>query len=251
MRNQPPYSCPQCGEPALPTARCWRCDVPMVDSQGRPVLVTPLRRFTLTDSSSFRGLLPPLNKLFIWLADRNRQSRAEERQREAGPVQSIGAASGRCHVRGRVHVLQPVELEPELRAGALLSRRRRGDSAKVEVVRDGRPVMTTVSRTYIEERTACGRFAVIDDTGVAIVDDDAFEVWSLGPPLGSTGDGMLAACDGDEVEILGPAEPGLAPEVRDIPAKIVKEAGYRDAAPRALLFDGKARDRVLILAPQH
>ncbi|MBW2527058.1 MAG: hypothetical protein JRI23_22950 [Deltaproteobacteria bacterium] len=221
----------------------------MVDTQGQPALLPPLRREMLWDGSSILGMLPPVNRLRIWTAHRGRRRRIERRKRAAGPIQPIGSATGQCHVRGRAHVLRPADREPPVAAGALLTRQRRGDSANVEVIKDGRPVMTTVSRHYMEERSACGRFAVIDDTGVAIVDDAAFEIWSLGISFAATDDVTVAVRDGDTVEVIGPAERGPAPDVRDIPGHVPVDEGYRDRAPRALLFDGSAQNRVLILAP--
>jgi hypothetical protein len=87
---------------------------------------------------------------------------------------------------------------------------------------------------------ACGRFAVVDDSGVAVVDDDAFDLW--GSSFIRAGKArVLTVADGCEVEILGPAHLANEPEAEWHEG----EADYR-RAKRVLRFEGTPKRRVLI-----
>jgi hypothetical protein len=106
-------------------------------------------------------------------------------------------------------------------------------SRRVEVERrfdglsqSGRPVH------IFEERQDCGRLAIVDHTGTAIVlgpratlwCEDAFGIF--GP-----GGGVLRVTEGDLVEVVGQARLARIPDARRLDA-----AGYREAAS-CLLFD--------------
>src|SRR5205814_9351603 len=84
---------------------------------------------------------------------------------------------------------------------------------------------------WIEEDGACGAFFVDDGSGVALVDDDAFDLEAIeGAPSSSVSNGTRALNEGDLVEVIGPAH-RAAP-----PAELV-DAGRVDASP-LLTFDG-------------
>jgi len=95
--------------------------------------------------------------------------------------------------------------------------------------------------TFSVDSCKCGRFLVRDDTGVAVVDDDAFDMWAAdgASVRGSTADGIWVG-DGDEVEVVGP---GAREPIRD--ATLV-EGDYRDGST-AFVFDGRPDDRVYVV----
>jgi hypothetical protein len=98
---------------------------------------------------------------------------------------------------------------------------------------------TIVARTA-ELDSASGRFEVHDGTGIALVDEDAFVVWSYSgdAPRPQRWGGVVR--DGDEVVVIGPARPASPEEAANV------ARGYR-RAPAVAVFDGTARDRVAIL----
>lgn len=125
------------------------------------------------------------------------------RAMDAHPVSSIAEAAGKLvRIRGRVRVLRPVTTAP-------------GDQVAAQLTDE----VTRIS----------GRFFVADDTGVAIVDDDALELWSserAGEPV--------TIREGDTVEVLGRGEWREARELTD---------GYR-GGKQAFVFNGDAEQPV-------
>lgn len=173
-------------------------------------------------------------------ADRTRQLRDALSAIELSPIGD--AKAGRARIRGTVHVLRGVHDG----LAAVFQRVRETHKWMVEVVHDDQLVSEEMRETTITDTSECGRFAVVDDTGVAIVDDDAFVIWSLKQKLAAYEGGALALRDGAEVEIIGPATKGVAPEA----ASLVRESSssYRSGrSDSALLFDGTPDDRVWIV----
>jgi hypothetical protein len=99
---------------------------------------------------------------------------------------------------------------------------------------DGAPLAAVETH---DEREG-GRFAVVDETSVAVVDDDCFELWST--DLARAG-GRLA--DGAAVEVLGRARWAPATDV----AGLAADVHYRSGA-NALVFDGTPDEPIVILA---
>src|SRR5687768_7827742 len=91
-----------------------------------------------------------------------------------------------------------------------------------------------------EDTQECGRFAVLDATGVAIVDDDCFDLW---PAEGDPHPRGVVLQDGFDVEVVGPARWGQAADVRDLVAR----TGYREVG-KALIFDGRPDAPVRLFA---
>ncbi|HJL16482.1 MAG TPA: hypothetical protein RMH99_12545 [Sandaracinaceae bacterium LLY-WYZ-13_1] len=146
--------------------------------------------------------------------------------RAVGPPRPIGRSrSGRCRVRGRVKVLEPVDLDGASCA-AWWSRRVEVERRFDGLSRSGRPVH------IFEERQACGRLAVVDETGLAIVDGARAGLWceSTFAVFGPRG-GVLRVRDGDLVEVVGHARRAFVPDVGRL-----APSGYRSAGSR-LLFD--------------
>lgn len=246
VRNTHPFKCPRCGESAGGAPRCLRCDVDLLDANGVPPLA-PRPRI-------IKGWFLGLRRR--WLL----QPGVKARLHKAGPVTPIKEASGSCHVRGVARLLTPLE-HPLL--GKVGAYRLQHDNnvtshhdAVVMVDDSAGPVLfgtydqhlgvqsVSTFASQIEETSACGRFAVVDETGIAIVDDDAFDVGRVGTPFDSSGvNRFVAVRDGEPVEIIGPARRGHASDA----VPLQHDAGYRDTG-EVLLFDGTAEDRVLILA---
>jgi hypothetical protein len=113
------------------------------------------------------------------------------------PVVSIAQArSGRVRVRGRLHVLSPVEApftgEP---SGGYLQMRVRTEACRC---RDGCRAVDE----WLQLRSRLGRLAVSDATGLAVLDPAAgFEVSALD----GTNDGPVRVVlrEGMEVEVIG------------------------------------------------
>lgn len=281
MRNQPPFSCPQCGDTGLGGDKCLRCKVELVDRAGLPAL-TPSVVFL--SRPTFEGFTHPWA---MWLAGiagflslffvgggfpwwgilvvqavlwalifaafaavtriRIRQHRARvqavaDRIAAAPPVASIGASSGSHHIRGRVRLLQPIKGPLGDPVAAYLVRQRK---ERVEMLPAGRgqtrPAVTSVT---VEESSGCGVFLVEDETGASLVDDDAVTIAPITPGKMDWDDPIsLLIKDGDEVEIIGPAERKPATALPEI----ARSGMYREA-PKLLVFDGKPTERVLILA---
>lgn len=284
MRNAPPYRCPGCGAESDYPSRCDECEELYLDARGRPNVRPHVERWSVPRlRGPMIGVL--LFALFVsgqvamvtawegelqldlftiaagalWAAFfgmlgwrllgsmRASNLRAGARAALASlPARPVAEATGgRCRVRGRVRVLRPAADE-DASVGAAFRRVKTSHSYKVQVYdRRGHRDVTRVE-TVVTETAECGRFAVIDASGVAIVDDDAFRVWSRsGRGLPAFRDGAFLAREGEEVEIVGPARAGEAEEVRDLaPAG----SGYREGPPTAaLIFDGTPDDPVWIL----
>ncbi|MBX3274222.1 MAG: hypothetical protein KF729_28405 [Sandaracinaceae bacterium] len=287
MRNVPPFRCEGCGAESGYPSRCDACDQDYVDARGRPNVRphvvrrrVPAVRGPMAIAAAL-GAFVTLQVLFVtwtggtlrldmfsavaalawvvflglgarWLAFRlgdgsraaRRGARAALAAVRATPIAE--ARDGRARVSGRVSVLSPATDEAADVAAAL-RRQRSTHTWTEEVSTRGGIRQVTRSETTITETAECGRFAVIDETGVAIVDDDAFRLWSRsGRGLPAARDGVLAARDGARVEIVGPARLGDAPEVTELSGAL--GPGYRAGpATRALLFDGTPDDPVWIL----
>jgi hypothetical protein len=188
---------------------------------------------------------------------RNRVSREVGRAIErAGSVTEIARASGYARIRGRVRVLDPVADPYGRLVGAFVARKVVGVGGRVTaaerdeletfdltpIATDGDGMAHVHKGAVTEQSSRCGRFLVSDETGVAVVDDDAFDVWVADDCPAPTGHGFsIAAVDGAIVEIVGPCRerPAADDERRT-------EAGYRER-PTVLAFDGQPGDRVLIL----
>ena len=185
-------------------------------------------------------------------AQQRREARIKAVLEHAGSVQPIATAQGLCRIRGTVHVIRPTSLQASLSAGAVLRCRRRYINTRYErVSRDdeihpARTIVDYYDVSYLEQEEECGRFAVIDDTGLAIVDDDAFDIVGRGGKAPS-GEALLAALAGTVVEVAGPTKRVDAPDV----AHLARAEGYRGANRQPLMFDGNAENRVVILAPTH
>ncbi|MCC7536414.1 MAG: hypothetical protein IT379_09380 [Deltaproteobacteria bacterium] len=167
-----------------------------------------------------------------------RHRRAARRALEtAGPVTPARDASdGHAHVRGTVRVLRTVTAPSGEAVAAyrwdVPSTLACGCSATCEHVLDYRRV-----------EARCGRLAVVDATGVAVLDDDCFLMCSADPTTdrGET----LVVRHGDTLEVVGPARRGEAPDARSL----APGAGYRAASHDALLFDGSTDTPVIALVP--
>lgn len=116
-------------------------------------------------------------------------------------------SDGVVRVRGRVRIIRSIDHHPEVAA--------------------------QLSQTNRQ----CGRFAIEADTGdaIAIVDDDAFELWDR-----SSRDGSAILREGDVVEAVGPCR--IAPLL----AEDVAGGSYRQT-PRAIVFDGTNLEHVHLI----
>lgn len=190
----------------------------------------------------------------VWLHWRSPNAQLRRGALAAVARARVGAIAsqdaGVCRIRGRVRVLTAARDE-DPSVGAVHRRVRTKHSYRVEVTETtprgrSRTYMRNVVETAVTDTEECGRFAVIDDTGVAIVDDDAFRVWSLSRRLPSGRDGAFMAREGDVVEVIGPARREVVAEVFDL---LPPAAGdYRASAPSpALVFNGTHEDSVWIL----
>jgi hypothetical protein len=171
---------------------------------------------------------------------RRRDRRVRRWQADAGPVRAIADAQpGLCRLRGVARILRGAEHYPELGAylawsvGAMESR---------TVDAEGRE-MRTMTGTF-SERAGCGRFAITDGSGVAIVDATTdFEIWRMaGGFLEQRFSGALEVRDGSEVEIVAVGR--RAPAADD--ARELANAGYRERGQNLLLESTPDRP-VLIL----
>ncbi len=123
------------------------------------------------------------------------------------PLVPIGEARGRCRVAGRVHVLSPVPGYPK---HAAFCARSVSTTAEVRRVR-GREKTATV--TNVTDLTKVGRFAIVDGTGVAIVDDPNALVWQGDVEiLRRNTPGSIDVKEDTRVEVVGTAEPGPLPQ---------------------------------------
>lgn len=165
------------------------------------------------------------------LVNRRRARRALRDSGSVGPI--ADAPDGLVRVRGTVRLLRTVTA-PSGEAVAAY----RWDVPDTLACGCRERCEHVLDYRRIESRA--GRFAVVDSTGVAVVDDDFFVVCRSEPGR-DPGDGLLLQ-DGDQVEVVGPAHRGDAPDVAPL-----MMAGYRDRASRALVFDGRAESPVIAL----
>ena len=146
-----------------------------------------------------------------------RRVRAVADLRRIQTVTPIGKAEdGLVRIRGKVKVLRPVRAP-----------------------KTGEPVAAYET----EDEREGGRFAIVDETGVAVVDDDCFELWSWdGSAPGKSGGQII---DGSAIEAVGPAARRPAPDIAGLSA----DPHYREAA-QALVFDGRLDTPVLLFPPR-
>jgi hypothetical protein len=229
MRNRPPFTCRACGTASQKQQSCSHCGGQVVDADGlAPLASVHVRANTLGVVSSMR----------TWFADRMSRQRVEQRCAGAGPLKAIAdAPDGTVRIRGRVRGLRMVQAPDGALVAAFRSRRRLDirESSPPHPSPKGPPM-----RRWIEERSGCGAFLVDDGSGVALVDDDAFDIEALDvAPLPAGADGMLALREGDLVEVVGSATRGPPPpELADEP---------RVGSGPLLRFDGRPDRRLLLL----
>ncbi len=154
---------------------------------------------------SFFGFGPLCGVLLGYVGSRIAERREEARQRALREAAKRAASTlpwasdegeGRVRIRGRIRVLRSVT-DPLLKT----------------------PVAAATD--YRGERV-CGRFEVVGDGVVGVVDDDLIELWD---DWGWT----VRLNDGDEVEVAGEAKRGPLDD---------GEEGYRDTA-MGMIFDGR------------
>ncbi len=159
-----------------------------------------------------------------------------ETQQQAQPVSAIRAGAGKCCIAGRVVVLAHAHGD-DCDVAVRLSRTITHGRERNSVFQGG----NTAFADLMEVR-ACGRFAVTDDSGVAVVDPEQFEVLTRTPT--EPFEEVAASVRQDElVEVIGL---GRRARVEDVD-ELLGEAGYRDGEPTVLLFDGQD-DPVIIVA---
>jgi membrane protein implicated in regulation of membrane protease activity len=283
MRNQPPFSCPQCGDTGLGGDKCLRCKVEMLDRAGQAVLTPPALFLSLATFDGFTnpwagwasgaaflisllsltteerpwwvilviqvvlwgtiyGVYRALNERRV-KRYRQRLQAVRDRVGAAGPVTPIAQAEGRVHIRGKVSVIKPVKGPMGDPVAAYLVRRKKDT---VETIVSGRRRREAITAQTVEESSACGVFVIKDESGTALVDDDAFVLGAIEPQKSDWDDPItLIVREGSEVEILGTAKRIAA----SAHPEIAKSGSYRDA-PSLLVFDGTPDDRVLLLAQQ-
>jgi len=173
---------------------------------------------------------------------RARAQAVTDRVAAAPPVRPIAEASGACHIRGRIRLLTPVKGPFGDPVGTYLVRHRK-DTTVLRRSRYGQTYLVVTAVT-VEESSGCGVFLVEDESGAALIDDDAFTVVPVTPRKMDWDEPVtIVAADGAEVEIIGRAERKPASALPEI----ARQGGYREA-PSLLVFDGKPEERVLILA---
>lgn len=115
----------------------------------------------------------------------------------------IAESSGSvARVRGTVRVLQAVGEGPAI--GALFRRTQTHFEHDYQVHTPGRVHDVTRTDTLVTDETWCGRMAIADDSGVAIVEGDGCIVWSLRRKAGRDASVVFAAREGMVVEVVGP-----------------------------------------------
>lgn len=177
------------------------------------VLVVGLAVMAAGAVSLFWGVTQPRRVLRAGQARRRVRAGAELRRTTAATP--IGKAEdGRVRIRGKVKVLRPVHAP-----------------------KTGEPVAAYET----DDEREGGRFAIVDETGVAVVDDDCFELWSPAPSGGPGACGGQIA-DGSMIEAVGSAARRPAPDIAGLSA----DPHYREAA-QALVFEGKPDAPVLLL----
>ena len=181
------------------------------------VLLVGLGILTLGAVSLFLGVTQP-GRVLRTGQSRRRARAVRELAKITGPSPIAKVEDGRVRVRGKVRVLRPVHAP-----------------------KSGEPVAAYET----EDEREGGRFAIVDETGVAIVDDDCFELWSWDGRADRVGRCGGQVRDGDLVEAIGPAVRRPVPDI----AGLVADPSYREAS-QALVFDGTTEAPVLLLPPR-
>lgn len=270
MRRLPIDHCPVCGVISKTNTYCARCGVDMVDANGHgriePEVLSRTVRFsrrTLLGALAFLAfwsLMPnwythlhgyaatlrlraitfcAMGAVFIVvrLVRRAREGvRAAVRRASVSPIASVDSPN--AGIRGRVVVLRPAgAASPDVAARIV-----RHD----EVVPSNRrtvslysPVDREATVTLHKEASVCGRFAVIDETGVAIVEDDAI-VFEDDRPR-SERSSLDALREGDVVDVFGPASRRAAMDAHTRANVPLVHARH------ALVFDGTPKDKVHVV----
>ncbi len=150
------------------------------------------------------------------------------------------AEPGLCRVTGRVRVLRHVVCDLlGTEVGAFWGR---SMTLFRESVTLRSPLPDAAVRSPIHDTWACGRLAVIDATGVAVVDAHHVSIWRhegrelMRPPY------VLSVSDGAKVTVVGRAERAPAGDVTEF----VSARSYR-SVPEALVFQGSWRSAVVLL----
>lgn len=149
------------------------------------------------------------------------------------PTPLAKAEAGELAVRGRVHVLDGVRYRDQMWA-AWVHRDRvtRRCTCSPRCTATYKPLRT---------RWETGRFAVVDETGVAVIDGAPLDLWRNDRE--QSDEGLIGLSHGDEVRVLGVAAVVEAPDVMALASGV---AGYRDT-PRVLGFSGTDRKPVCVL----
>lgn len=138
-------------------------------------------------------------------------------------------------VHGRLHVLEATEFAGT--ACAAWSQRERLERASVSL-RVGGAIRYRESMRL--STRACGRLLVVDESGAALIDDDAFVI-APAPAL----DGHALLREGDEVTVLGRARGDVA----DADALPYLRSAYRTAG-RILRFDARENEPLVLSLTQ-
>jgi hypothetical protein len=282
VRNEPPFSCPQCGDTGIGGDRCLRCKIDMLDRAGRPVLAPSAVFLSLPTLDGFThpwamwatgavfliclvsipGADAPwwvfvIAEVALWAAilgtfvlikdrrvkqHRSRIQAVRARLAGSGAVTPILDAGGIARIRGKISVIKPVNGPLGEPVAAYLVR---ASKETVELLPAGRgQTRRAVTALTVEESSACGTFIVRDESGAALIDDDAYTLASpalvdmpWNEPI------SIVLKDGAEVEILGAAARKPVSAYPDL----AQSGGYREA-PSILVFDGSPEQRVLLIA---
>ncbi len=289
MRQGTIFTCERCGARGLAGGGCIDCGGRTRDENGFEALgrmtSSPARRpglalllllavFVLLHRFGnahlelprfvFRGLLATIG-LVVTLPEVIRDWRARRRNMPITPIVELDPhATFRARVRGRVRLLEGVSAPDGSPLAAREARAVEGAVPpwKSELARFASGVLfrltfgaygSPLSAAFREERTevdrAGGRYLIEDGTGVALVDEDAFELsarpgwlgrmrrWLL--PPGRT---VVELRDGDFVEVEGLAT--IRHGAREVDFGLLSEASYRELGPSLLVFDGVPWDPI-------
>lgn len=165
----------------------------------------------------------------------------------------IGATEdGDVRVRGTVRTLVPSDV-PDAAPSVAIRVGRRIESqhplrtpgewfvAVLESRFDPSRIAALLGRRIVVDSSLGGRFMVSDGTGVAVVDDDALEVFDVRPLHRRLLAPFETIEDGDVVDVLGPARRGMAADA------CILGGADPDHARAALLFDGRPDAKVRVL----
>jgi len=283
MHNEPPFSCPQCGDTGIGGERCLRCKIELVDRAGHPALAPPA---VFLSRPTFDGFLHPwamwvsggallisflgfdaevipwwlivlLTQVVLWsgittafflVKDMRVKSHRRRLQAIRERVASASPVESIAKSSGNSHIRGRVRVIKPVKGplgNPVGAYLVRAKKETVELLPAGRgQTRRAVTSITVEESSACGVFLVEDETGAVLVDDDAFTVAPVaGLKLDWDDPISLAVEDGGEVEIIGPTERKPASSYPEL----AKAGGYREAAS-LLVFNGTPEARVLIIA---